>query len=86
MVDTVLRHQREAEAACDQRQRPIVARTVERDFAVDPLLPEELSGQLVVFTSRAPNLWDAGEISKAYRWLASQTVIARHRNHHPFAK
>ena len=68
----MLRHQGEAHSARDQRQRPIVPRAVERDFAVDPMLPEELSDQLVVFTSGAPNLRDAGEISKAYRWLASQ--------------
>jgi hypothetical protein len=51
MVDAVLRHQREAEAACDQRQRPIVARAVERNFAIDPMLPEESRDQFVVFAS-----------------------------------
>jgi len=86
MVDTVLRHQREAEAACDQRLRPIVARAVERDFAVDPMLPEEPRDQLVVFASGAPNLGDSGKISEADRWVASQPVVARHGDHHPFTK
>jgi hypothetical protein len=32
MVDTVLRHQGEAQAAREQRRRPIVPWTIERDF------------------------------------------------------
>ena len=37
----LLRHQGEAKAARDQRQRPIVQRAFERDFAVDPILPAD---------------------------------------------